>query len=1137
MNLKLMNYFALVAATMSINIASAKADTEYKWKGEELKSGNNYYIYSVGGKKYLNLLDEEAKSDISSAKCFTFSADDTDYYIYSNKDYIGFSTTKKYGYVTSLSLANSKDNSWSNDQFKYSNDICYRMYAKPKSGWNERTYYLWKYNTSSNKLSLENKGVNYDVKQANGNNYYWRFISDNQYSSINAETITNKLKESLANNNVFFSWDSNTIYAATNVNNIYTATESVNGKGQYLKMKISGLVNQSYNITLNSYYEGNDNSKVFISANDVTSTISNNPSDTEVTLSDVTVVDGNLIIYVYVDDNNVDNVYASLMNIDIVKTNNVDASTTINGDDFYLFNIGTGKYLEAKGTNLSLGKGGIPLSISTTTDSWLNSFIQSLGSSLSGGRTVTLINAETGVGTNGQEYLNADKVNGSAKLLYFYWIDTQNKQIGIFNEYSGLSFNTPFYASSNGDNSVLVNKKNNHDYYISAINNTFNHNDEYAIWQLQTKEDRIAQLSNATEDAPEDATFLIKDPNFGYLDSRKSGWTNYASLTEIGKIENRLLTSNKAFDIYQTFEVPNGLYQVKAQCVTTNSNSNAILYANNDYSTPFIVDKNANYSNNKSFGDEGSCSIMVYVTNGILKIGAKATNAGFNTYFDNFELTYYGPTDIDVSGYLKNPKFDNGDSYWTINGNNAEVKKNEGNQYFSNSEDNTASLSQTVYNLPDGVYSIKVKISNQSGTVKLAVDINSSDSSNKYEEVNIIGGYITISNIQVTSGDEFKVTLSSDKKFDADDFVLEYVSNSSSNPSNPSSKVDPSATEKAGTVKSDINGNVVFKGSWKGSKGQTSLNKYIALYPNATSYDFTEATFEDNATITISQKANPNLIIYFSENGNSKTKLSFSATSKTVQNIVVDGICDEFIITDKNKLSVPKDFKASSAKYTRENVTSTYGTICLPFSYCRDENISLYSLNGINGINSSATLKIVEEESINSSEPCIFKKLSTNKKVDITGAVEEDGYVLISNSQPEKPSLESTDIMLVGTYDKVVTGDNTGRNQTAAADYFYISKDKFWRGTDYFNTTAFRAYIYAPGVFDSPVFYGNARSLTLLEISVEEMETGIFNAEEITNNADIIGYFSINGTMYNQPQTGINIVKFANGKTKKIFIK
>jgi len=428
-------------------------------------------------------------------------------------------------------------------------------------------------------------------------------------------------------------------------------------------------------------------------------------------------------------------------------------------------------------------------------------------------------------------------------------------------------------------------------------------------------------------------------------------------------------------------------------------------------------------------------------------------------------------------------------------------------------------------------------ISNQSGTVKLAVDINSSDSSNKYEEVNIIGGYITISNIQVTSGDEFKVTLSSDKKFDADDFVLEYVSNSSSNPSNPSSKVDPSATEKAGTVKSDINGNVVFKGSWKGSKGQTSLNKYIALYPNATSYDFTEATFEDNATITISQKANPNLIIYFSENGNSKTKLSFSATSKTVQNIVVDGICDEFIITDKNKLSVPKDFKASSAKYTRENVTSTYGTICLPFSYCRDENISLYSLNGINGINSSATLKIVEEESINSSEPCIFKKLSTNKKVDITGAVEEDGYVLISNSQPEKPSLESTDIMLVGTYDKVVTGDNTGRNQTAAADYFYISKDKFWRGTDYFNTTAFRAYIYAPGVFDSPVFYGNARSLTLLEISVEEMETGIFNAEEITNNADIIGYFSINGTMYNQPQTGINIVKFANGKTKKIFIK
>jgi len=226
-----------------------------------------------------------------------------------------------------------------------------------------------------------------------------------------------------------------------------------------------------------------------------------------------------------------------------------------------------------------------------------------------------------------------------------------------------------------------------------------------AYWKLATREALIANLSNATQDNPVDATFLILDPYFGRVTTPGNVWSGNSmghGGYESGATQNYCAECwNKTFDVYQSFSgVPNGIYGIKCQAfyrvgdgandashagaarAAGNEVINAKVYVNNGegavrsifdsdrcltnngtYNTSAAVNINGtNYYVPNSMKRAAACFLQGdywteeargLVTDGTARVGIKKTVANDQdwTIFDNFILTYYG---IDLSALVEN---------------------------------------------------------------------------------------------------------------------------------------------------------------------------------------------------------------------------------------------------------------------------------------------------------------------------------------------------------------------------------------------------------------------------------------------------------------------------------------------------
>ena len=209
-----------------------------------------------------------------------------------------------------------------------------------------------------------------------------------------------------------------------------------------------------------------------------------------------------------------------------------------------------------------------------------------------------------------------------------------------------LANDTAFVAVDENDNLVLVKEAT-----------------EAAQWKIVTYEDRILALEGATEATPANATFAIKDANFGRCDSRVSFWTMEASNQNLsgGNNENNCAESwHSTFSLTQTIEgLPNGVYELTAQGFYRQDGEDT---ENLPYF--FINDKKATFP--AMTGTENSMSdasvsftsglytiepIKVVVTDGTITVGAKnEANLTIWCIWDNFQLTYYGPAEEPVEG-------------------------------------------------------------------------------------------------------------------------------------------------------------------------------------------------------------------------------------------------------------------------------------------------------------------------------------------------------------------------------------------------------------------------------------------------------------------------------------------------------
>ena len=188
-----------------------------------------------------------------------------------------------------------------------------------------------------------------------------------------------------------------------------------------------------------------------------------------------------------------------------------------------------------------------------------------------------------------------------------------------------------------------------------------------ALWQILSEAEiadeiaaRKANLANATADSPADATFLIKDANFGR--NRRDAeqvWTivaNNKNLRGGGDNGNGCAESyHSAFTLSQTLAaMPKGVYKLTAQGFYRQDgtdNDNLPVFYINDQTSTFPVktgSENDMTSAGASFLTGAYTAEPMYAemaAEGDITIGAKLeVNTSLWCIWDNFQLTYYGPT-------------------------------------------------------------------------------------------------------------------------------------------------------------------------------------------------------------------------------------------------------------------------------------------------------------------------------------------------------------------------------------------------------------------------------------------------------------------------------------------------------------
>lgn len=248
---------------------------------------------------------------------------------------------------------------------------------------------------------------------------------------------------------------------------------------------------------------------------------------------------------------------------------------------------------------------------------------------------------ETMVSNGGTNYYNSGE-----------WMDGPAANFTITQVEDGLwsiALNGKYYAAT--DNGVLAPTEENIE------------GNEGALWMFITQEEidaeNAANLANATELNPVDATFLIKDPGFGR--NRRDAQTawNPSGVGNIGGPNNDVSNYcaeayHNNFSITQTIaNAPKGVYKLNAQGFYRqdgDANENLPVFFMNDETATFPVlsgGENSMAAAGESFSNGSYAAEPIFVQideEGALTVGARLeNNTSVWAIWDNFKLTYYGP--------------------------------------------------------------------------------------------------------------------------------------------------------------------------------------------------------------------------------------------------------------------------------------------------------------------------------------------------------------------------------------------------------------------------------------------------------------------------------------------------------------
>ena len=218
------------------------------------------------------------------------------------------------------------------------------------------------------------------------------------------------------------------------------------------------------------------------------------------------------------------------------------------------------------------------------------------------------------------------------------------------------------------------------------------------------------------------------------------------------------------------------------------------------------------------------------------------------------------------------------------------------------------------------------------------------------------------------------------------------------------------------------------------------------------------------------------------------------------KNVIVNGVCDNLVLTDGYPFKAPDDFTATAASYTTTiNASAGAGTLCLPFAATIPGGVEAWTLTYTSG-DAAVVATPVSTTTISANTPVL---LNGSGEKTFTGA-----SAAVSASATNKAGA------LTGVFAAATVPVNSYvlQKQDAKVGFFKVTGDK--------TINPFRAYLTA----ETP-----APSLRIIFPEDNDV-TGISEIEKM-KNADNVTIFDLQGRKVAQPQKGLYIV---NGK-KVIF--
>lgn len=284
-----------------------------------------------------------------------------------------------------------------------------------------------------------------------------------------------------------------------------------------------------------------------------------------------------------------------------------------------------------------------------------------------------------------------------------------------------------------------------------------------------------------------------------------------------------------------------------------------------------------------------------------------------------------------------------------------------------------------------------------------------------------------------------------------------------------------------------------------------------------------DLTYQDIMDMKNNEFSAPNVIIVLPETSgasSAKARKAGGSSLASIPNVIINGACQTLELEDKQTMNVPVDFTAGNVSYSRTNVSSAWGTLCLPYAISSDENVQLYKLSKVDNSGAEGVMTFTPIGEAEAGQPVVFKKLDGDA-TDLSFN-KENAQLTIAGFNGESTDIDRWE--LVGTYEqaKIKSDKDFGR--------YYIAQNQFWNAKVEATVPAFRAWFEYDNSSTASV---KANSYTIFIEDEDENVTNVLTPKGDGELEECTEIYDLSGKKLTAPVKGqINII---NGK--KIFVK